>query len=145
MKFGEIEFQDGYEYELWALGYNGDFVVPMEEQIGETATDAEELKEMLEEAKSLTIEDIQSQFAEQIKKHNVTSIQLQVEEISLEDETEDERSGEPVYERLIELSDESDNTCQCPLGGDESDDCTDCTYGCDYHFENGECVPRNIN
>ena len=31
---------------------------------------------------------------------------------------------------------------KCPLGGDETDDCADCVYACDYHFVNGECVRR---
>ena len=35
-----------------------------------------------------------------------------------------------------------DNQCKCPLGGDETDDCADCAYACDYHFVNGECVRR---
>ena len=34
---------------------------------------------------------------------------------------------------------------QCPLGGDETDDCADCAYSCDYHFVNGECVIREEN
>lgn len=35
--------------------------------------------------------------------------------------------------------------CQCPNGGDETDDCADCAYSCDYHFVNGECVRREEN
>lgn len=31
---------------------------------------------------------------------------------------------------------------ECPLGGDETNDCADCAYSCDYHFVNGECVRR---
>ena len=31
---------------------------------------------------------------------------------------------------------------QCPLGGDETNDCADCDYSSDYHFCNGECVRR---
>lgn len=34
---------------------------------------------------------------------------------------------------------------ECPLGGDETDDCADCAYSCDYHFVNGECVRREEN
>lgn len=30
----------------------------------------------------------------------------------------------------------------CPLGGDENDDCEGCIYSDDYHFVNGECVER---
>jgi len=33
---------------------------------------------------------------------------------------------------------------ECPLGGDETDDCADCPYSGDYHFVNGECVRREI-
>lgn len=33
-------------------------------------------------------------------------------------------------------------TFECPLGGDETNDCADCAYSCDYHFKNGECVRR---
>lgn len=36
-------------------------------------------------------------------------------------------------------------TIECPLGGDETDDCADCAYSCDYHFVNGECVKREEN
>ncbi len=32
---------------------------------------------------------------------------------------------------------------ECPLGGDISDDCADCFYSADYHYENGECVLRD--
>ena len=35
--------------------------------------------------------------------------------------------------------------CQCPNGGDETDDCADCAYAGDYHFINGECVRREEN
>ena len=31
---------------------------------------------------------------------------------------------------------------ECPLGGDETNDCADCPYAGDYHFVNGECVRR---
>lgn len=31
----------------------------------------------------------------------------------------------------------------CPLGGDITDDCADCPYSCDYHYENCECVRRD--
>ena len=34
-------------------------------------------------------------------------------------------------------------SCTCPLGGDETDDCSGCAYSGDYHYENGECVKRN--
>ena len=34
---------------------------------------------------------------------------------------------------------------ECPLGGDETNDCADCAYSCDYHFVNGECVRREEN
>lgn len=37
-----------------------------------------------------------------------------------------------------------DYECQCPNGGDESNDCADCPYSCDYHFVNGECVRRGM-
>lgn len=39
------------------------------------------------------------------------------------------------------VNDESQ--CQCPLGGDEHDDCDGCAYSTDYHFVNGECVRRD--
>lgn len=32
--------------------------------------------------------------------------------------------------------------CECPLGGDQSNDCADCPYSDDYHLVNGECVAR---
>ena len=33
---------------------------------------------------------------------------------------------------------------ECPLGGDISNDCADCFYGGEYHYDNktGECVLR---
>lgn len=34
---------------------------------------------------------------------------------------------------------------ECPLGGDETNDCADCFYAGDYHFVNGECVLREEN
>ena len=36
-------------------------------------------------------------------------------------------------------------TLECPLGGDETNDCADCSYSTDYHFVNGECVKRRNN
>ena len=30
----------------------------------------------------------------------------------------------------------------CPLGGDETNDCEGCSYSGDYHFVGGECVSR---
>lgn len=30
----------------------------------------------------------------------------------------------------------------CPLGGDVTNDCEDCAYAGDYHYEDGECVRR---
>lgn len=32
---------------------------------------------------------------------------------------------------------------ECPLGGDITDDCADCPYAGDYHYQDGECVRRN--
>lgn len=43
---------------------------------------------------------------------------------------------------------DSDASCftliddDCPLGGDIANDCADCAYSCDYHYEDGECVAR---
>lgn len=31
---------------------------------------------------------------------------------------------------------------ECPLGGDETNDCADCVYGGEYHLIDGECVER---
>lgn len=33
--------------------------------------------------------------------------------------------------------------CKCHLGGDETNDCADCSYSGDYHFVDGECVRRD--
>ena len=30
----------------------------------------------------------------------------------------------------------------CPLGEDPRNDCNGCMYSGDYHYEGGECVPR---
>ena len=40
---------------------------------------------------------------------------------------------------------DNESGCQCPLGGDETNDCADCAYAGDYHFVNGECVERGDN
>jgi hypothetical protein len=34
----------------------------------------------------------------------------------------------------------------CQLGGDVSNDCADCVYGVDYHYdkESGECIERDL-
>lgn len=37
---------------------------------------------------------------------------------------------------------ETESHFNCPLGGDETNDCADCAYSGDYHFVNGECVLR---
>lgn len=33
----------------------------------------------------------------------------------------------------------------CPLGGDPREDCADCVYSADYHYEAGECVEREAD
>lgn len=53
-------------------------------------------------------------------------------------------SGFDVVE-VEEDEDEEDCGLECPLGGDETDDCADCVYSCDHHFVNGECVRREEN
>ena len=100
-----LKLEDTYnpdcEYELWAIGYDKDsMIVPMEEQIGETATDEEEFLEMCAEAKSMTVDMLREMFAEQIKKYNITSIQIQIEELT---EDDGEILGEPVYENQFDL------------------------------------------
>lgn len=40
---------------------------------------------------------------------------------------------------------DNESGCQCPLGGDETNDCADCAYAGDYHFVDGECVERGDN
>ena len=37
---------------------------------------------------------------------------------------------------------ENDSGLECPLVGDETNDCADCPYAGDYRFVNGECVER---
>lgn len=32
---------------------------------------------------------------------------------------------------------------ECPLGGDETNDCEGCFYSGDYHFVEGECIRRS--
>ena len=34
--------------------------------------------------------------------------------------------------------------CDCPHGGDHSEDCKDCVYSPEYHLVNGDCVRRLI-
>ena len=46
-------------------------------------------------------------------------------------------------EEIIKCNYSGNCECQCPLGGDETDDCTDCVYASDFHFVDGECVKRN--
>ena len=39
-----------------------------------------------------------------------------------------------------------DKFLECPLGGDETNDCADWIYSIDYHFADGKCVwRREIN
>ena len=33
-----------------------------------------------------------------------------------------------------------DEFLECPLGGDETNNCADCIYSIDYHFADGKCV-----
>lgn len=44
---------------------------------------------------------------------------------------------------IAEFDDDTLNDFECPLGGDETNDCADCAYAGDYHFVNGECVRRD--
>ena len=36
-----------------------------------------------------------------------------------------------------------DKFLECPLGGDETNDCADCIYSIEYHFADGKCVKRD--
>lgn len=47
-----------------------------------------------------------------------------------------------VEERIIDILERVKGNSDCPFGGDVSNDCQDCTYSGDYHYENGECVQR---
>lgn len=49
--------------------------------------------------------------------------------------------GAPDDIECVEVEDEEDEL-ECPLGGDETDDCADCPYAGDYHFVDGECARR---
>ena len=40
------------------------------------------------------------------------------------------------------MSVKSTEEFECPLGGDETNDCADCIYAGDFHFVKGECVKR---
>ena len=40
------------------------------------------------------------------------------------------------------LAAENEAKFECPLGGDETNDCQGCSYAGDYHFVKGECVMR---
>lgn len=51
--------------------------------------------------------------------------------------------GAPDEIECVEVEEEDE--LECPLGGDETDDCADCPYAGDYHFVNGECVRREDN
>lgn len=44
-----------------------------------------------------------------------------------------------VEDYMNEILDYGDD---CPLGGDSTNDCEDCIYSIDYHYDNGECVMR---
>lgn len=95
------DYNPDREYGLWVVGYNGDLILPLEEQIGEVATDKEEFLELMEEAKSMTAETLKEMFAKQIKESNITSLQLQVEERMWSDE--DDCESEPIYEKFFNL------------------------------------------
>ena len=47
------------------------------------------------------------------------------------------------YARLKEPED-FEETCECPYGGDVANDCADCAYGGEFHYdeETDECVKR---
>ena len=47
-------------------------------------------------------------------------------------------------EALLTVSDfeGGESNCECPLGGDESNNCADCACSGDYYCVNGECVLR---
>ena len=51
---------------------------------------------------------------------------------------------EEITEELTSCNfdDEHNDDFECPLGGDETNDCADCAYAGDFHFVNGECVRR---
>jgi hypothetical protein len=50
---------------------------------------------------------------------------------------------EEITEELFSCNfDDEHDDDECPLGGDISNDCTDCAYACDYHFVDGECIRR---
>lgn len=46
------------------------------------------------------------------------------------------------YPSGMTFVEDDDSDCECPLGGDESNDCEGCFNSIDYHFVNGECVKR---
>ena len=53
----------------------------------------------------------------------------------------DKATDEEYEEYLAEMLNGSKP--QCPLGGDETNDCQGCAYSKDYHFVDGECVIRD--
>lgn len=133
------DYNPDCEYELWVTGFNGDLILPLEEQIGEVAINREEFLELMKEAETITAETLIKMFDKQIKESKITSLQLTVEERIWSDE--DDSESEPIFERFFSL----EPGCKlnfCPYGGDETDDCADCAYAGDYHFVDGECLKR---
>lgn len=47
-----------------------------------------------------------------------------------------------VPDRGLQMCKKEEIVLNCPLGGDETNDCEGCTYSGDYHFVGGECVSR---
>lgn len=47
-----------------------------------------------------------------------------------------------VPDRGLQMCKKEEIVLNCPLGGDETNDCEGCSYSGDYHFVGGECVSR---
>lgn len=47
-----------------------------------------------------------------------------------------------VPDRGLQMCKKEEIVLNCPLGGDETNDCEGCPYSGDYHFVGGECVSR---
>lgn len=75
---------------------------------------------------------------------NWDTLRIVADSLYPKDSSNEEESKHPYPSGMTFIEDDSGD-CECPLGGDESNDCEGCFNSGDYHFVNGECVERKEN
>lgn len=105
--------------------------------------DMKDVQNVLDEAG--TDDDIREKYGfarEEINKHLDDMAYEKRRNINKYDMDWRDATEEAIYSVLDEYQDSDED--ECPLGGDIADDCADCAYACDYHYDpaSGECVRR---